>query len=200
MEFSNALVSQVTFPTFDVSAKEAAYVELTLAPESTRTVDVKGEKLTLQTKAQKKGLLANFRLSIGGLEAACSKVRKIDALTIKQSVQTEGVGSARELTREAGKLEIPSLVVTVPMNHATPFLEWHESFVILGKSGDEQEREGSLELLTPDLKETLLTLNFSHLGIFAVSAPPTEANADQIAVLKAEMYCEAMSLTAPAKL
>ena len=62
--------------------------------------------------------------------------------------------------------------------------------VIKGNNGDDKEKGGTLEYLTPNLQEVLFTLTFQHLGIFKLTPEKVESGSENIRRLKAEMYCE----------
>ena len=114
-EFTQALITETTFPAFEGGAKQAAYLALTLAPESTRTVKASGN-VKLNSKAQKAWLASNFRVSIDGLD--CSRVSKVDSLTVKQSVVTGDIGKTRLPRRQPGRLEFPNLTITLAESSA----------------------------------------------------------------------------------
>ena len=62
--------------------------------------------------------------------------------------------------------------------------------MIKGNNGEDHEKGGTLEYLTPNLQEVLFTLHFFHLGVFKVSPDKMEASGEPIRRLKVEMYCE----------
>lgn len=191
--FFKALVTEVGFPALDATAKDAAKLTIKIAPELTKMGDAgAGKTASFQGKIQKKWLPANFRLKIAGLEDACSRVSKVEAITIKQTVMQDTVGEARDYQKEPGQLEFPNLVVTLPASRAKPFYDWHQTFVIQGKCQDTDEKNGTLDFLTPNL-EVLFTLKFSNLGIFKISSEGSQSG-DAIPRVKAEMYCERMEL------
>lgn len=201
LEFFNALLSELTIPACDASSKEPGYLTVKLSPEYTRPVAGKSTVLPASlaaAKQQKAWLPANFRLQIQGLEAACTRVNKIEALTIKQKVAENPIGDLRDYQKEPAALEFPNLVVTLPEADAGPFYQWFDDFVVKGNTGDDKERPGFLELLSPDLKTVLLRMNFSHLGIFSFSPMKQDASADSIARVKVEMYCEQITISAAA--
>ena len=92
---------------------------------------------------------------------------------------------------------MPNLVIHLAESHADEFYRWHEDFVIKGNNGDENEKGGTLEYLTPNLQEVLFTLHFDHLGVFKIAPDKMSAQsmdkpdaAEPIRRLKVEMYCE----------
>jgi len=183
LNFTNALITEFGMPALDAASKDAAFMTVTFSPEATQRQKGSGNTLTPcgTVKAQKKWLASNFRLTIGGLD--CTKVNKIDAITIKQSASRDA----------QGRLEIPNLVITLAESSAQSFFDWHEDFVIKGNNGSESEKNGMLEYLTPNLSEALFTINFMHLGIFKLAPEKVEAGNEQIKRVKAEMYCEEMT-------
>jgi hypothetical protein len=123
-------------------------------------------------------------------------VSKVDALTIKQQIVESDIGEGRDFGREPGKMEFPNLVVTLAESNAQDFFDWHEHFLIKGNNGQEDEKGGKLEYLTPNLSEVLFTITFFNLGIFKLAPEKVEANSDQIRRVRAEMYCEQMTFSA----
>jgi hypothetical protein len=197
MTFNQALIREIGFPALDAASKDAAKMRIQISPEITRFVRSSGAtttaaKFPISAQIQKRWLPANFRLKIEGLDEACARVNKIDAITIKQKVAESSIGEQRVYQKEPGSLEIPNLVITVPEAYADGFYKWHEDFVIRGMNGQDKERGGTLEYLTPTLTEVLFKLTFSGLGIFKLAPEKAEAGAEIIRRVKAEMYCEDM--------
>jgi len=198
LTFFNGLITEIGFPALDAASKDAAKMTIKIAPETTReSVSAGGGasisgKYAIDAAKQKKWLPANFRLKIDGLEETCTRVNKIEAITVKQKVIENPVGELRDYEKEPAHLEIPNLVITFPESHAKPFYDWHEDFVIKGNNGDDKEKNGTLEYLTPNLQEVLFTLTFKHVGIFKLTPEKVESGSENIRRLKAEMYVEEM--------
>ena len=196
LTFNRALISEVGMPALDASSKDACKMTLKLDPENTRFTHTLGGgptiagRFPINAQVQKQWLPSNFRLRIDGLEAPCSRVNKIEALTVKQKNIEHAVGEFRDYEREPGVLEIPNLVITFPESHADDFYKWHEDFVIKGNNGDDKEKGGTLEYLSPNLQVVLFTLTFEHLGIFKLMPDKVESGAENLRRVKAEMYCE----------
>ena len=186
------LITELGMPALDASSQDSAVMGIKFAPETTPKTWGAGGKVTVPADAskQKKWLPSNFRLRIDGCEAGCAKVNKIEALTIKQKVTENAIGEHRDYQKEPTSVEIPNLVITLAESHADEFYRWHEDFVIKGNNGEDHEKSGTLEYLTPNLSEVLFTLHFFHLGVFKVSPDKVEASGEPIRRLKVEMYCE----------
>lgn len=198
LTFHHGLITEVGFPALDAASKDACKMTVKISPEYTRqTVSSGGGpsiigKYSTDSVKQKKWLPSNFKLDIDGMTHACSRVNKIEALTVKQKVVENPVGQFRDYQKEPAHLEVPNLVITFPESHAEEFYKWHEDFVIKGNNGDGAEKNGTLMFLQPNLDEgkPLFTINFHHLGIFKLTPEKVESGSENIRRLKAEMYCE----------
>jgi hypothetical protein len=193
-DFYNALITETTIPACDGSSKEPAYLTVKISPEYTRTpraFTIKNSEMSRYKVEQKMWLPSNFVLEIDGLD--CSKVAKIDSFTIKQTVQTDDIGDARDYMKEPGKLEFPNLRITLSESSSDSWKNWHESFVVQSNNDDLKEKKGRLLFLSPDRQKILATINFSNLGIFKLEPEKSETNDSGIKRVVAELYCERMT-------
>jgi phage tail-like protein len=191
-QFTNALITETTIPPLDASAKDPAFLTVKFSPEYTRTAKASGTAGKVVADKQKVFLPSNFRLEIDGLD--CSKVNKVDALTVKQTVSTDDIGDARDYTKEPGKLEFPNLKITLAAVSAPTWNAWFEDFVVKGNNGDSNEKSGAIVLLAPDRKAELARITLHNLGIFALRHQRQVANDEAVQRLTAELYCEQMEL------
>jgi hypothetical protein len=191
--FFNALVTEVEFPSCDGSSKEQARLAVTFSPETVRLSPSKGAPLPLQARQAAHLLRSNFRLRIQGLEQATVRTSKIEPIEVKVATAETGAGGARAPSVQPGAIEVPNLVITVADSFAAPFYAWHEDFVLKGNNGQDRERQGVLEYLSPDFKTVLLALNFFNLGIFKVAPDAAAGPQDTLRRSRVEMYCEAVT-------
>lgn len=191
-EFGNALITEVTLPALDAGSKDAAYMTLKFSPEYVRNKKGDGSKVDSPITKGKPVLTSNFAVTIGKLAAA--RVKKVESLTIKQSIATAAVGEARDYAKEPGKLEFPNLKLTISAVDVPSWAEWHQSFVVAGKNSDEEELTGTIRFLDATMKETLFTVSLSGLGIFKLAPAPRPSNED-ISALTAEMYVEHINMS-----
>jgi hypothetical protein len=194
IDFSNALITEITFPASDGSSKDAVYLTVKFKPEVTHFVKGSGKKITgkITKMVQKRWLPANFRLEIPGLD--CTKVNRIDSFTIKQNTTVDSIGEARDYQLEPTSLEFPNLAFYLPESKAKSWIDWHEDFVIKGNCGQDQEKTGTLTFLAPNFKQELAQIDFFNLGIFSFTPDNVEARNEQIRRVKFEMYCESLKL------
>ncbi len=194
-EFREALITEVTFPAADAASKEAAFLTVKFAPQDIKESKPSGT-VAKETEAKQKAMLSsNFRLTVDGLD--CAHVSKVDAVTFKQAAVPDATGIRRDPTKGAGAMTLSNLKVTLSGPSGQSWADWHKSFVIEGKHGDDQEKSGTLEFLDPTLKKPLLTIKFQHLGIFSLSDEPSESGSDKIQKTVAELYFEGMTVEFP---
>src|SRR5262245_47013316 len=190
-EFYNALITEVTFPAMDASAKDQCYMTVKFSPEFTRMKKASG-KATLPPvrAAQEMWLPSNFRLEIAGLD--CTKVSAIDSFTVKQSAVSDDIGDARNPLKEPGRIDFPNLTIALAETTAQTWIDWFDDFVVKGNNGDDREKTGSLVFLSPNRQTEIGRVNFFNMGIFKLASSRGEANADQIRRVTAHLYCERM--------
>lgn len=179
--FSGALITEVEFPACDASAKDAAALTVTFAPQ-TMVLSAPGGPLTGSGGMPSKpspmhALRSNFRLRIQGLEQVFARTAAIDAIDVKLTPS----------------IDVANLGVTIDDSLIGQVYAWHQESVV---KGGNKARQGMLEYLTPDLKAGLLTLSFSNLGVIRV-APETLAAGTTAPLRRSrvDMYCEAVVLT-----
>lgn len=188
-EYFNALISEVAFPKFDASAKEAGFMSIKFAPEYTRSKKGSGKLEITQGKGQQKTWLpSNFRLEIDGLD--CSRVSQIAPITVRQIITQAAVGERRDYEIEPTSVEFPNLTITLAESHAENWFAWHEDFVIKGNNAADNEKSGTLTLLSPNLKSVLVRLDLTGLGIFKITQDKAEAGVERIKRVTAELYAE----------
>lgn len=188
-QFFNALITEVTIPALDGSSKEPGFLSIKFKPEYTRYRKASGKvSASLGTGKQKQWITSNFKLVIDGPD--CSKVSKIDSITVKQSTSTDEIGEGRIRVNEPTRVEFPNLRVTLSKATAQSWYNWHEDFVIKGNCGEANEKSGSIALLSPDLNSELARINLSNLGIFRIAEEG--ATGQQIRKVVADLYCEQM--------
>ncbi len=196
-EFTDALITEVTFPACDGSSKDPAFLGLKFQPESVKRSQPSGSlKLPAEPLDYRQKMLfpSAFRLTIDGVN--CREVSKIDAVTMKQIVVDNPVGEARTYEREPGHIEFPNIKLTVADAQADDFWLWYDSFVIQGICQEKDEKAGSLEYLDAARKKTLIELPLQHLGVFNVTPDSQSASARAgIRRVTFELYCEEMKAT-----
>ncbi|MGE3457594.1 MAG: hypothetical protein AB7O24_20940, partial [Kofleriaceae bacterium] len=194
-EFTDALITETTFPTLDGAAKEPAFLKVKIQPEQ-----VKDNKKPPKTKLagdtsakQKLWSPSAFRLTIDGINGM-ELTNKIESLTIRQGIKRMYVGEQRFPQIEPTKIEFPNVVGTIAAQHADALIEWHESYIHAGTSDPRAQKTGAIEFLSPNRKQTLFAIQLYEVGLMSLSMPQAQANSDQIKRIKFELYVGRMDL------
>jgi hypothetical protein len=183
LEFADAQITQIELPALDASSKAPGRMTLSFQPRTTRygtPRPARSTRLPLAPRGTPKGLASDYRIAIDGLDT--SRVARIEPLVISQKLRSG---------QPAG-LDVSNLVLSVAASGAPSLLAWHDSFVIQGQNGDAMEKSGKLTLLTPNLMQTLLTVDLKNLGILRVAPQSSEQGTRRF---RAEMYCEQAAFT-----
>ncbi|MGI8497891.1 MAG: phage tail protein [Gemmatimonadaceae bacterium] len=195
LNFFQTLVTAVTIPDLDAGSKDACHFDIELTPEYTRTALGSGgtTKPDVVTARLKSCLVSNFRVKIDNLNT--TKVSKVESFTLRRSVVANPVGEMRDYQKEPARLTIPNIKLTVASSTSKDFTDWLEDFVVKGNNSQEKEKTLTLEIMTPNLSEALLTLTASGVGIVAVRRVATPAGSDNIARDEVELYVEQWTVT-----
>jgi hypothetical protein len=188
--FTNALISEIEFPTLDAASKDPGKMTVSFVPEQLQLVAGSGKQYTPSGKL-KSWLASNFRLSIKGLEAATQRATKINGFAVKQAVNAGSPGASKFSSVGPGPLEFPNLAVTVPEASSGPLYAWLDDFLVKGNNGPGTDRPGVLEFLAVDQKP-LATLQLAGVGIFKLSTEGS-SGAEKARQVKAEIFCQKMT-------
>jgi hypothetical protein len=199
-EFSDALITETTFPGLDGSSKDPAYLKVKFQPKAVASRKTRGQKIVpIGGGKQKLWMCSAFKLSIDGIDDAIY-TNKIESFTIKQNVKKMFTGMHREIELTPTKLEFPNLSCTIALEKADGIFRWYDEYVVKGRKDPKAQKTGSLEFLAPDRSKALFRINLFQLGILKAHMMPSTANADQIKRVKFELYVSEMRLDGPGAL
>lgn len=171
--FSQALITQVTFPELDSSSRALVNIDVTFsAPEVN---DTKPSGTPVAAARQKAWLCSNFKFSIDGVETG--RVATIDSFTWK----------CRTLDDGSLVLDMGDIGLTFDSDDVSSWSQWYDN---LG-SGASDERSGSL-VMVGAAGGGILTVGLSNLGIYQLM-PDTPLGGQPSGKMRAEMYCESAS-------
>jgi hypothetical protein len=193
-EFSDALITETTFPALDGASKDAAYIKLKMLPEHVKTTKSAGQQIKSNTGAkQKLWMCSGFRLKIDGVQDS-EYANKIDSFTIKQGTRKFYTGEERFPQIEPTKIEFPGITGTISLGYADGFIKWYDQYVHKGMADPKAQKNGSLEFLAPDRSDVLFRINLYEVGLHHLAMAPSQANADAIKRMKFELYVGRMDL------
>lgn len=194
-EFSNALITETTFPSLDGAAKEAGYLKCKLQPERVAVTKGGGGKKASGRMAskQKMWLPSSFRINIDGIDEA-QFINKVESFTIKQNVKKLHVGTERFPHIIPTSIAFPNLVCTIAEGYAGKLFDWHRDVAIKGSTEKKGQKTGSIEFLSPDKSQTLFTIKLAEMSLNNLSIVQASANADSIKRVKFELFVGSMKL------
>ncbi|MDA0770431.1 MAG: phage tail protein [Chloroflexi bacterium] len=190
-QFTDAIVTKVTFPALDGSSRDAAHLGVQFTPEQINYDsgnDGLAEVSAGRAKQMKGWLVSNFRIELGDLPT--DRVSKIDSFSWEQKVVESQVGSFGNQTLQPAGVEVSNLKLTISMADIDEWADWFDEFVVDGHASDSDELSGTLTFLAPDLQAELATVLLDHVGIISLSLPSLEANQDQVQRFTVELYVE----------
>jgi hypothetical protein len=190
--FTNALITETSFPTLDGGSREQPYLKFKALPEG---VEYKKDTSPVGGKfetTQKEWSLNSFRLVIDGVKT--TGVTKIEGFTVKQGVKKLYSGRQRFPELEPTKIDFPNIVAHIPEANAAAIFAWYEKFVVRGQPDPDAERSGAIEFLGPDKKSVLLRIELHEIGLISAGLIGSQANQQAIKICRFEMYVGRMEL------
>lgn len=121
MLWQEGVVTSFTVPTTDAECRDDAKVSLTLSPSATRHTHRRAQQVPAAAQESREPAPAtDLRLEIDGLAEECHFIRRVEALTISQSIVfVPGQGLCRE-----GRARASALAVVLPEHRAQGFFQW----------------------------------------------------------------------------
>lgn len=181
--FTGPRFSELAIPALDAGSKDVGSLALSFNAGSATDATPAGTIQSQATTTNSRWLVANFRLEIddapGGAHVDCTRVSKIDAITI---------------TDNGTRLEFPNLVVTFGAASLPGWKAWFNDFVVSGNNGQANERSGRITMLGLNQTTVLGVLELHNIGISKLD-PDGEANPGGPARAVAELYVESMNFT-----
>ena len=188
VEFHQALITSVDLPELDASAKDPAYLTVSIKPQRTSVKKSTGAvDLGVYTAALPKAWhISDFRIRIDGLDNDCRHVTHVKPLRLGPKTTEDWSGETREGSIEPTALEFSKVAIELPGLYADGFYKWHTDFA------EDRGKDGSVDFLAPGSSTPYFGLKLDGLSIYNIkrlggSLPVT-----------VEMYCEKMSFSAGA--
>lgn len=181
LEFTNALISEVSFPSMDAASKDAGWITFRISPEQTKSVAAHSAPPYPVPSPRKIWEKADFKLSIPGID--CSHVEAISTLNIKEKVIELGTG---HIVDPEGKAVDTRLEITVPVSERAAFDTWHQQMLLAGANHAQTEKTGNIFFLSRDLKTPMATLDLPRVGINKISDEKNAAG--KVEHIRVELY------------
>jgi hypothetical protein len=175
LEFTNAAIADFVVPGFDGAGKtpDTFILEASISKSTLRA----GDNTPIQVPSKPKPFLpSNFRLNIDGLPT--TRVRLIAPISFR---------------RGTGGIAPTDLVVTFSSTDVDPWRAWVDDFIVKGNNGQGKEKQGSIEVMAPNLSDVLATLAMRQIGILEL----VTVDDTSLRSFRASMYFEFGQLSYP---
>jgi len=192
LTFMNALITEVTVPKLDGSAKEGAYFDVGWQAEQVRWAKGGGEDIRAKMgPKQKAWLTSNFKVEIGGLPTA--RVASVDSFTWKCSVTPDQIGTFREPTFHPASVTVPDINLSISHADYQPWADAAKKWFVDGHHLESDEMQGRIVFLGPDMKEELGEITLENVGFKKFSEDDREGGSDKISRFSVTLYVEKMA-------
>jgi phage tail-like protein len=195
-EFTNAMISELTFPKLDGADKNAAFMGIGLAVEGMVFKPGDGQRI-VQSKgwsSQKLWTACNFRFRIDNFEGACRRVSKIDSFTVKMAVLEYHAGGHRAPIKTPSPIDFPNIAFYVPEADAQLFYNHAQRRIIADSAEQPGRLTGQISTYDNELKD-LFTIEFSGAEIISVTPDKSDSTTEEIKQVKIEICTEKMKFT-----
>lgn len=194
-EFTEALITELTFPKLDANDKNTVYMNVTLGVENIeykkgdagKTLDMNGN-----VEAQKAWKACNFTFVLDGFKDQCTRVAKIDSFTVKLPVLEYHSGGHRTTTKTPTMIEFPNLVFYLPEPDAQAF---NDHFKKRGIKGEVPGRLHGQLTTFDNAWDTKFTLELINCDVISITPDKLDATSEEIKLVKVELYVERMAFT-----
>lgn len=197
--FTGALLSEVGFPVLDATSKQPAYLTVKIAPETLTYQNGSGASLVYrqanrEDTKQKRWLQQNFGLVLERFRGDTSlRNAKIEAFAVKQKIIDNPVGNRLEVSRELGRLELPTLQVTFNETRLHDWMKWYEEGTVRGNHPRELTT-GAIVYYASDNRTELMRLELDGVALLNLEVQGYEAQKEQIARVRATLAMDRMKL------
>lgn len=197
IDFTNALITETTFPGLDAAGKEAAMLKVKMQPEGV-TFKVGNNTTPLVAQAvsypkQKLWSVSAFALELGHHDT--SRVAKIDSFTVKQGVKSYYTGRDRFAHWETTKLTFPEISVHMTYEYAKSMIQWYQDTVMSGGQDPMLQCDGCITYLSPskDSSKEVFEIKLYGVGMKGMSIEKSERN-DNPRRVKFDLYVTYMDI------
>jgi phage tail-like protein len=192
-QFSNAMISELTFPKLDGSDKNTAYMTVALSVEDIQFVKGSGAELAQNAglEEQKAWKACNFRFSMDGFDCL-KRVTKVESFTIKQQVLEYATGGSRWASKTPSAIDFPQISFSLPEADAQPIMD---HFTKRGVQGEVPGRlTGQIETYD-NQQQTCFIIQFAGADVMNVAPDKSDATTEEIKQVKVDLYVESMSFS-----
>jgi hypothetical protein len=199
VDFSEAYMQEVKFPSCDSSANKQAFMLDCKFQPNYRKHSAGGGKITAeQSKTQKTWSSANYRIMNFPFETKF--VTKIDLPTITAKLANETYGESRHIEYHYAAMDCTDVVLHcsggLMRDKVMPYIE---KVIADGKLTDSEYFSAQVDFLDPSLQQTLGSVILDGLGLYKYTEQKLEAGQEKSNTFELHFTCENANIQAVQK-
>jgi hypothetical protein len=196
-DFSNALITESSFPTLDGGGKDISMLKVKLQPEDIQIKSGDHQRLYgrgLSFPKQKMWMSNAFELELGNFNTR--HVAKIDGFTVKQGVKPMYTGRNYFPSWEPTKLTFADISVHMTYEHSGDMIDWYKRTIETQRRKQidpDLEVTGVIRFLDPGKKKEVFEIKMAGVGMKGMAFDKSERN-DAPRRIKFDLYVTSMDL------
>lgn len=151
LSFEGGVITELALAVYEYGFRDSFKLGLKFSPHASRRSYAGGHILGEAIETRRPLPATDPELHIDGLEEACSQVRKIEGLTIRQRIERADTGGGVEVHR-LGPATVARFAVVLAENKALGFVRWLEAC----EQGRSNGRAATLTLGAPSVGFTVV--------------------------------------------
>jgi len=196
-EFSEAMITELTFPKLDATDKNTAYMNVSLGVENIVFKKGGGAQIQqLEGERNQKGWKAcNFKFSLDGFTAPSARVTKIDSFTVKQNIVEYASGGRRTVAKIPSAIDYPQVSFYLPEADAQPLFDHVKKRIVDGEvPGRLHARIETFDNSGPD-NGVRFSLDLLNVDILNVQLDKADSSSEEIKQVKVDIYVESIKFS-----
>jgi phage tail-like protein len=187
LELTGAVIRSFALPKLEAGSKDPVEFTVTIDPQTIQKSAGGGAAVPSISPKAKSLLASNYRLDAPGLTSDLKKVPSVESWSFEVSQPAGTQGVARQL---GGNLVLGNLSLAVS-EPGSEFDAWLDSLT----KGNPSEKNVTLELLDPTLKDALMSVSFSGVGLLSGQLlPAADTGSKAVGSREFTMYVQGASI------
>ena len=193
LSFDDALLTAITVPRLDGSSKDSGAFDIEFTPRQVRLAKGDGSDIRSSISSrQQPWVCSNFRFELGSLP--CARVASIESFTWRCARADDSIGIFPEPTQRPVAVTVPDLRLSISAVDYDAWAQAAQAWFVDGRHLEDDEMNGLITLLTPDLQTPLGAISLGNVGFKRFSQLPPSDGIDALYRFTVDLYAERMSL------
>jgi hypothetical protein len=187
LELTGAVIRSFALPKLEGGSKDPVEFQVSIEPQAIQKSAGGGAPVPSLPAKAKNLLASNYRLDAPGLANDLKKVPSVESWSFELGQPAAAGGVPKQL---GGNLVLGNLSLAVS-EPGTEFDAWLDSLM----KGNPSEKNVTLELLDPSLKDALMSVSFSGVGLLSGQLlPAADTGSNAVGSREFTMYVQGASI------